>query len=125
VEAVVGLALVSLLTAGTAGLLVTSSRAVRMARLSTSATLLASQKVEQLRTDDGAAAGTYEDRVSADGAPAGTTNGAFVRRWVPELEALPVPAIFEPWRFGGAKGYPAPIVEHADARQRALAAFKR
>ncbi len=80
-EAVVGLALVSLLTAGTAGLLVTSSRAVRMARLSTTATLLASQKVEQLRTDEGVASGTYEDRVSAEGAPAGAANGAFVRRW--------------------------------------------
>ena len=52
-------------------------------------------------------------------------HGTFVRQWVPELESLPVPAIFEPWRFGGAALYPAPIVEHAVARQRALAAFKR
>ena len=52
-------------------------------------------------------------------------HGTFVRQWVPELELLPVPAIFEPWRFGGAAGYPSPIVEHAAARQRALAAFKR
>jgi deoxyribodipyrimidine photo-lyase len=50
-------------------------------------------------------------------------DGAFVRRWVPELAALEVPALFEPWRFGGVKGYPAPIVEHGAARQRALKAF--
>ena len=50
-------------------------------------------------------------------------DGAFVRRWVPELAALEAPALFEPWRFGGVKGYPAPIVEHGAARQRALKAF--
>ena len=37
--------------------------------------------------------------------------------------ALEAPALFEPWRFGGVKGYPAPIVEHGAARQRALKAF--
>jgi deoxyribodipyrimidine photo-lyase len=51
--------------------------------------------------------------------------GAFVRRWVPELARVAGTAIFEPWRTGAAPDYPAPIVEHAWARQRALAAFKR
>ncbi len=52
-------------------------------------------------------------------------DGAFVRRWVPELASYDASAIFEPWRFGGAEGYPAPIVDHAAARQRALEAFTR
>ncbi len=52
-------------------------------------------------------------------------DGAFVRRWVPELSGLEGPAVFEPWRFGGAKGYPEPIVEHGAARQRALKAFAK
>jgi deoxyribodipyrimidine photolyase len=34
-------------------------------------------------------------------------------------------AVFEPWRFGGTKGYPQPIVEHGVARQRALKAFAK
>ena len=51
-------------------------------------------------------------------------DGSFVRRWVAELATLPKPAIFEPWRVGGAPGYPAPIVDHAAARQRALDAFR-
>jgi len=52
-------------------------------------------------------------------------DGTFVRRWVPELAHLETPALFEPWRFGraGAGQYPAPIVEHGAARQRALGAF--
>lgn len=84
VEAVIGLTLVSLLTAGTAGLLVTASRAVTMARLSTTAMLLASQKVEQLRTDAVGGAGTFDDLVTADGSPAGTADLAFMRRWTLE-----------------------------------------
>ena len=47
--------------------------------------------------------------------------GDYVRRWVPELAALPGAAAHEPWRHGGAPGYPAPIVEHAAERREALA----
>jgi deoxyribodipyrimidine photo-lyase len=50
-------------------------------------------------------------------------HGDFVRRWVPELGELQGPAIFEPWKYGGARGYPTPIVDHAFARRRALEAF--
>ncbi len=53
------------------------------------------------------------------------SDGTFVRRWVPELARLRGAAIFEPWKSGAAADYPTPIVEHAFARQRALAAFKR
>jgi deoxyribodipyrimidine photo-lyase len=62
-----------------------------------------------------------------------STDGAYVRRWVPELARLEAPVIRSPWkassealaRAGVALGetYPKPIVAHAAARSRALAAF--
>jgi deoxyribodipyrimidine photo-lyase len=61
--------------------------------------------------------------------------GAYVRRWVPELAAVPDQYIHEPWKippdvqsqFGCVIGqdYPAPMVDHAAARQRALAAYQQ
>ncbi len=60
-------------------------------------------------------------------------DGAYVRRWVPELAGLPDSFIHKPWaapedvlasagvRLGAS--YPRPIVDHAQARQRALDAF--
>ncbi len=61
--------------------------------------------------------------------------GAYVRRWVPELAHVPLKYLHEPWtmplseqvkagcRIG--KDYPAPIVDHALARERTLAAYRR
>jgi deoxyribodipyrimidine photo-lyase len=59
--------------------------------------------------------------------------GTYVRRWVPELEGVPTAAIHEPWtlppldqELAGCiigRDYPAPIVDHRLARERALAAF--
>lgn len=61
-------------------------------------------------------------------------DGAYVRQWVPELATLPNTFLHEPWCAGGtlleAIGldrdavYPTPIVEHREARERALAAYE-
>lgn len=50
--------------------------------------------------------------------------GAYVRRWVPEVSALPDAMIHKPWTAPRPPGgYPAPIVEHGRGRERALAAY--
>ena len=60
-------------------------------------------------------------------------DGAYVRRFVPELARLPNAFIHRPWeapapvlRGAGVRlgeTYPAPLVDHAEARARALAAL--
>jgi FAD binding domain of DNA photolyase len=61
-------------------------------------------------------------------------DGGYVRRWVPEIGKLHNSLLHSPWearpieladagiRLG--RTYPAPIVDHDGARQRALVAFK-
>ncbi len=61
-------------------------------------------------------------------------DGAYVRRWLPELARVPTAHIHEPWAAPPlvlaaagvtlGKTYPQPIVDHAKARDRALAALK-
>lgn len=61
-------------------------------------------------------------------------DGRYVRRRVPELSRLPDRWLHAPWTAPAAvlsdarlrlgRNYPAPIVDHAEARQRALDAFK-
>jgi deoxyribodipyrimidine photo-lyase len=41
--------------------------------------------------------------------------GEYVRRWVEELRDVSGPALFEPWRYGGVPGYPAPLVDLAES----------
>jgi deoxyribodipyrimidine photo-lyase len=52
-------------------------------------------------------------------------NGDYVRRWIPELKNLSNEFVHSPWTrpMGGVSGYPAPIVDHGVARDRALAAY--
>jgi len=49
--------------------------------------------------------------------------GRFIRRWVPELETAPDRSLFDPDKYP-VSGYPRPMVDHREARQRALEAFK-
>lgn len=61
-------------------------------------------------------------------------DGAYVRKWIPQLSRLRGKAIHAPWtadratlaRAGVTLGndYPLPIVDHAEARKAALAAFE-
>jgi deoxyribodipyrimidine photo-lyase len=49
---------------------------------------------------------------------------AYVRKWVPELAGLDAPYIHDPDEFGRRpKNYPAKIIGHREARERALAAY--
>lgn len=60
--------------------------------------------------------------------------GDYVRKWVPELAKLPKKYIQQPWTAPAhvmaqaglklGRDYPEPIVDHKDARERVLAAYK-
>ncbi|HEY9099223.1 MAG TPA: deoxyribodipyrimidine photo-lyase [Thiobacillus sp.] len=60
--------------------------------------------------------------------------GRFIRRYLPELTAVPDASIHAPWRLTAAeqtemgvrigRDYPLPIVDHAEQRQQALDLFK-
>jgi len=60
--------------------------------------------------------------------------GKFIRRWLPELGNVPDKHIHSPWEMPEktqkevdciiGKDYPAPLVDHQEARERTLAAYK-
>ncbi|HEY3555846.1 MAG TPA: deoxyribodipyrimidine photo-lyase [Kribbella sp.] len=50
-------------------------------------------------------------------------DGAYVRRWVPELRHLDGKAAHEPWKHR-ATGYPPQVVDHAEARREALRRYE-
>jgi deoxyribodipyrimidine photo-lyase len=58
-------------------------------------------------------------------------NGDYVKQWVPELKCVPVQWVHKPWmapqnRLGICLGkdYPEPIVDHLEARKKALLYYK-
>lgn len=61
--------------------------------------------------------------------------GVFVREWVPELARVPQKHLHAPWTMPAGvqqavrtivgRDYPAPIVDHAQARERTLQAYKQ
>jgi deoxyribodipyrimidine photo-lyase len=53
-------------------------------------------------------------------------DGNYVRKWVPELRNVPNAHIHKPWEMPlPPKAYPARMVDHGMARDRALTAFKK
>jgi deoxyribodipyrimidine photo-lyase len=60
--------------------------------------------------------------------------GAYIRRWLPELAAVPDKYIHTPWKMPVAvqqqsgcmvgRSYPQPIIDHKQARERALVAYR-
>jgi deoxyribodipyrimidine photo-lyase len=62
-------------------------------------------------------------------------DGAYIRRWLPELKGVPDRFIHEPWEMPKdvqtsvnciiGRSYPAPIIDHSWARERALDAYRR
>jgi len=49
----------------------------------------------------------------------------YLRHWIPELADVPDEDIHEPWKMKKPPAdYPSPIVDHKEARERTLAAFK-
>ena len=60
-------------------------------------------------------------------------DGAYVRRWVPELRDVPLERLAEPWTMTDeqeaagcviGRDYPEPIVDHKQERERAMARYR-
>jgi deoxyribodipyrimidine photo-lyase len=54
-------------------------------------------------------------------------DGTYIRSWVPELAKVKSPYIHQPWLATGlelGKNYPKPIIDHNEARKRALHYYK-
>jgi deoxyribodipyrimidine photo-lyase len=62
-------------------------------------------------------------------------DGAYVRRWVPELMQLPNKFVHQPWQAATlelasagitlGETYPHPIIDHRKGRERALRAYEK
>lgn len=49
--------------------------------------------------------------------------GDYVRKWIPELQKIPKAYAHQPWEYGGTRGYPPPMINLSEGRDRALAAL--
>ena len=62
-------------------------------------------------------------------------DGVFVKQWLPELSGVPIELVHEPWKLSASdqrkygviigRDYPAPIVDHAFSRDRALRHYRQ
>ena len=58
-------------------------------------------------------------------------DGDYVKKWIPELRKVPKKFIHKPWELNDEniltlnEDYPSPVVNHEEARLRALAAFRK
>jgi deoxyribodipyrimidine photo-lyase len=53
-------------------------------------------------------------------------DGAYVKKWVPELRSVDAKHIHAPWEMDfPPKDYPAPVITHEKGREAALAAYKK
>ena len=57
------------------------------------------------------------------------SDGEYIRKWIPELSDVKGKAIHDPYRRGSENiakknGYPKPLVEHSECRERALSRYK-
>ncbi|HTP11412.1 MAG TPA: FAD-binding domain-containing protein, partial [Anaerolineae bacterium] len=60
--------------------------------------------------------------------------GVFVKQWLPKLSSVPIELVHEPWKLsagdqrqygvGIGRDYPAPIIDHGFARDRALRHYR-
>jgi deoxyribodipyrimidine photo-lyase len=61
-------------------------------------------------------------------------HGSYIRRWVPQLANVPHTHVHEPWTMSAqqqrkcrcvvGEEYPFPLVDHAEARERTLEAYR-
>jgi deoxyribodipyrimidine photo-lyase len=57
-------------------------------------------------------------------------DGEYIRHWVPELRNVKSKAVHEPYKRGAAEiaernGYPRPIVDHSETREKTLSCYKK
>lgn len=52
-------------------------------------------------------------------------DGEYIKQWVPELAKVPSKFIHTPWEVADKINYPPPMVDHDEARKRALAGYEK
>lgn len=52
-------------------------------------------------------------------------DGEYVKKWLPELSKLPAKLVHTPWEADVKLNYPARMIDHSEARNKALEAYKK